>query len=110
MGRVGNRAEVTYSVTLLSRLRRRRGIGRQVPTVVAMAPLASPLFRPTHHPPGGTSGPGLLFWRAWVILSLRGRGWRHVAPRSEYPLFGPFQIRQLASRAGPGLADLKLSY
>ena len=45
MGRVGNRAEVTYSVTLLSRLRRRRGIGRHLPTGLAMAPTASPLFR-----------------------------------------------------------------
>ena len=30
MGRVGNGAEVTHSVTLLSRLRRRRGIGRKL--------------------------------------------------------------------------------
>ena len=45
MGRVGNRAEVTYSVTSLSRLRRRRGIGRRLPTGLAMAPTASPLFR-----------------------------------------------------------------
>ena len=45
MGRVGNRAEVTYSVTSRSRLRRRRGIGRRLPTDRAMAPTASPLFR-----------------------------------------------------------------
>ena len=45
-----------------------------LPNRFGMAPLVSPLFRPTHHPPGGTSGSALSFGLAWVILSLGGRG------------------------------------
>ena len=77
MGRVGKGAIVTYSVTFVSRRRRRRRIGLAsviLPNRLSMAPLVSPLFRPTHHPPGGTSGSALSFGLAWVILSLRGQG------------------------------------
>ena len=84
MGCVGNREEVTESVTSYSRLRRRRGFGRRFAHPQRHGALGGPAISPHPPSPWRHQRAGFLFGSAWVILSLGDRGWRHVAPRSEY--------------------------